>query len=240
MFTILNMALVNLLLSTDNVLVIALFAREFGQKKRLLVLLWGMLASLVLQLIILFIIALLFRVTFLQAVFGLIICYMALHLFRKGESTKVQDISSQKFLTIIGKIVLSNLMMSFENEATLITMARGEVWLAWSGFLLTAPLIFFGSNLIVWLLHKFNFVLYLGSVLLFKIGLNLIFEMSGINRFLPYGPWVLTGLFAVYVISKYLQKYDIQLTIFKQNQQSIESDLWDKISIFLNRQRPKV
>lgn len=211
MFTLLNLALMNLLLSSDNVLVIAVFGHNLSRNKRTFVLFLSMLVSLALQLGILFVVAFLFRITVLQSLFGIIICYMAFHLLYKHEPQETKILESKNFLMSVGKIALGNLMMSFENETTLISMSRGDVWLAWFGMLITAPLIFFGSNLIAWVLQKYAFLLNIGAIILVKIGLNLVFQFPTLQPYGPTGPWILTGLFAIYATVLFLHDKDIQL-----------------------------
>lgn len=211
MFTLLNLALMNLLLSSDNVLVIAVFGHNLSRNKRTFVLLFSMLVSLALQLGILFVVAFLFRITVLQSLFGIIICYMAFHLLYKHESQETKILESKNLLMSVGKIALGNLMMSFENETTLISMSRGDVWLAWFSMLITAPLIFFGSNLIAWVLQKYAFLLNIGAIILVKIGLNLVFQFPTLQPYGPTGPWILTGLFAIYATVLFFHDKDIQL-----------------------------
>lgn len=212
MFAVINIALVNLLLSSDNVLIIALLGKHLTRGKRFLVLLWSMLASVVLQLGILFIVAFLFKITFLQSLFGLVICYMAFHLLHKNEPNKtINEAEPQNLLPSVWKIVLGNLMMSFENETTLISLSNGDPWMAWFGMLLTAPIIFFGSHLISWLLSKYDIIIYIGATVLFKIGLDLIFKVSFLNQYTYIGSWLLEVLFIIYVIRIYVEKKKIGL-----------------------------
>jgi predicted tellurium resistance membrane protein TerC len=207
-FNLVNLGLVNILLSSDNVLVIALFGEELGERKRIPVLFWSMVASLAIQLGILYALSFLFRISATQSLFGLIICYMAFRLLHKGEPGK-RKLNHQSTLSSIGKIAVGNLMMSFENEATLIGLSHGNVWVAWLAIAATSPLIFFASNLIVWILRKFDFVVYAASVLLFKIGLDMIFGLPALTRYVPDVPWILTGLFGLYVAGRYLHRHNI-------------------------------
>lgn len=208
MLSILKIALINLLLSSDNVLIIALFGKSLQKSRRIFVLSCSLVASVVLQLGILFVVAFLFRITFLQALFGLLICYMAVQLLRKRKSEK-QTTGHKSVWYVIGKIVIGNLLMSFENEATLITLSNGDVWLAWIGILVTSPLIFFGSRLLTVLLEKFDFILYIGSIVLFKIGLDLIFTFPPIQPYKTMGSWGLAVVFGIIVAVIYFRKRGI-------------------------------
>ncbi|UOF90707.1 hypothetical protein LSG31_00020 [Fodinisporobacter ferrooxydans] len=202
MLTILNVALMNLLLSSDNILIISLVGKTVDKSKRFTVLMFSLLVSVILQLGILFVIAFLFQFSFLQSVFGVLMCYMAYHLLSQ-HITKEEKIRHQSVSSAVGKIVVGNLMMSFENDAALIPISNGNVWMAWIGVLATLPLIFLGSHSIFWLLEKYHVIVYIGSVILFKIGMDLVFTYAYINTFAALGSWFLTGLFALFVVYKY-------------------------------------
>lgn len=205
MLSIVKIALINLLLSSDNVLIIALFGKVLQKSKKIFALSCSLVISVALQLGILFVVAFLFRISFLQALFGLLICYMAVQLLRK-KKTDSHTVKRNSLWYIIGKIVVGNLMMSFENEATLITLSNGNVWIAWIGILITSPLIFFGSHLITLLLERFDFILYIGSIVLFKIGLDLVFTFPLLQPYKSLGSWGLAAVFAVIVAILYLRK----------------------------------
>lgn len=206
MLAVLRIALINLLLSSDNVLVIALFSKELRKSRRIFALTCSMLASIALQLGILFVVAFLFHISFLQSLFGLLICYMAVKLLTTQKRQDRHDEKPNSVWYSIGKIVVGNLMMSFENEATLITLSHGDVWIAWIGILVTSPLIFYGSHLITLLLERFDFILYIGSIVLFKIGLGLVFTFPTLQAYAGKGGWGLTTVYTVIVAIVYMRK----------------------------------
>lgn len=205
MLVLLKIALVNLLLSSDNVLIIALFSKGLQKSRRIFALTSSLVISVVLQLVILFLVAFLFHIIFLQSLFGLLICYMAVKLLMQ-KKTEYRDLDRNSVWYSIGKIVFGNLMMSFENEATLITLSKGNVWIAWIGMLVTSPLIFFGSHLIRLLLERFDFILYIGSIVLFNIGLGLIFTLPVLKNYVSIGGWGLTIIYGIIVAVVYLKK----------------------------------
>lgn len=205
MFSVVKIALINLLLSTDNVLIIALFSKGLKKANKMFVLTLSLLVSIVLQLGILFVVAFLFRISFLKFLFGLLICYMAIKLLEKRDANKRQVKGNSPWYSV-GKIVLGNLMMSFENEATLITLSNGDVWTAWIGIIVTSPFIFFGSHMITLLLERYRFILYIGSIILFKIGLGLVFTLSLLQPHAKPGDWILAVVYGVIVTIIYLMR----------------------------------
>lgn len=208
MLTLLKIGAVNLLLSSDNVLVIALFGRSLAKTRRRAALGLSLLASVALSLGILFAVAWLFRLWFLKSLFGLLIATMAVKLLRQKREKAVAA-RSDSLWTTVGQIVTGNLMMSFENEAALITLAQGNVWVAWLAVVVTSPVIFFGSHLMTWLLGRYDFILYVGSVLLMKIGVGLVFTLAPIRPVASPAGWVLTGLYALGVLWVYLSRHHL-------------------------------
>lgn len=203
MFAIVKIALINLLLSTDNVLIIALFSKGLQKSKKMFVLSLSLLASAVLQLGILFVVAFLFRISFLKFLFGLLICYMAVKLLERRPTDK-RVVQKHSTWYSVGKIVIGNLLMSFENEATLITLSSGNVWVAWIGILITSPFIFFGSHLITLLLERYRFILYIGSIILFNIGVGLVFTLPVLQSHKSLGSWTLTIAYGIIVLLVFL------------------------------------
>ena len=204
MLTVLRVALTNLLLSSDNVLMIALMSHRVRHGRRWYALLWSLLVSVTLQLGILVLMALLFRLPFLKSVFGVVICFMAFHLIRTHRPAAHTG-QQHGVPAAVARITAGNLMMSFENEVALITLARGNVWLAWIGVLTTAPFIFFGSHMLVEILKRYPLIVYGGAVYLFNVGARLLFTGPWLQPYATAGTWALTALFAVYVATRYLE-----------------------------------
>lgn len=204
MLALLQVALTNLLLSSDNVLAIALLSHGVRHGRRMLALLWSLAASLGLQLGILAVVAYLFRFALLQLAFGAVICYMAFHLVGGPRSAPQVTVSPGLHRTVL-RITAGNLMMSFENEIALITLARGNVWLAWSGVVLTSPVVFFGSHMVVEVLRRYPAIVYAGAIYLFNVGARLLVAGAPLGPYTTPTAWILTALFAFYAIAHFLR-----------------------------------
>ena len=115
MLALLQVALTNLLLSSDNVLAIALLSHGVRHGRRLLALLWSLAASLAWQLGILAVVAYLFRFTYLQVGFGAVICYMAFHLLGGPRSARAVTAQPGLHRTVL-RITVGNLMVKFRTS----------------------------------------------------------------------------------------------------------------------------
>src|SRR5437867_564088 len=81
-----SIGVLNLLLSGDNALVIALAVRALPKRKRLLGQVWGAVGAVVLRLAFVAIVSLLLRIPFLQFVGGVVLVWIAIKLVRpEGE-----------------------------------------------------------------------------------------------------------------------------------------------------------
>jgi predicted tellurium resistance membrane protein TerC len=202
---LLQVCLTNLLLSSDNVLMIALMSEGVRRLRRAYALLASLLASVAVQLGVLFVVAFLFRIPLLQSVFGVVICLMAFRLTGRRHA-HAGPAKALGFGPAVLRITTGNLMMSFENEAALITLAQGNVWLAWAGMLATAPLVFFGSHLVASVLNRHAVIVYVGAVYLFSVGARLLLSTLSLGPYAAGAAWLLTALFAAYAAALYLRR----------------------------------
>lgn len=196
--SVLQVAITNLLLSSDNVLLIALMSDRVRRDGRWTALTWSLVISLALQLGILLVMGYLFRFQLVRLVFGVVICVVAFHLVQ-SRRTQAVGATEDGMPAAVARITVGNLLMSFENEAALITLAAGNAWLAWAGVVLTSPIVFFGSHPVAWLLRRCAVIVYAAAVYLFSVGIGMLGALPLIGR--GYGApevWVLTGVFGAY------------------------------------------
>ncbi len=128
---VVQVALTNLPLSSDSVLLIALMSRGMRRGGRGAPLLAVM--------------GYLFRFAAIRLAFGIPVCAVAFHLLQAHE-IEARPGSGHGMPEAVARITVGNLLMSFENEAALITLAAGNALVAWVGVVLTSPVVFFGSH----------------------------------------------------------------------------------------------
>src|SRR6266851_4339320 len=112
---LLSIGVLNLLLSGDNALVIALAVRALPKRQRVLGQVWGALGAVVLRLLFVGIITLLLRIPLLQLVGGLLLVWIAVKLVRPedqvGDSTK----HGASLWDAIWIIIVADVTMSLDN-----------------------------------------------------------------------------------------------------------------------------
>lgn len=172
---------VNLVLSGDNAVVIAMAVRGLEGSNRRSAVLWGAGGAVVLRLLFAAVIAFLLHVPLLQVVGGVLLIWIAWQLVRgdgEGEGDGVQ--AGQSAWEAVKIIIVADVVMSLDNVIALVQAARvgGEVSyvILGLGLITTVPLVVFGATLLTTLLNRFPVLVYVGSGLLIYLAMEMFFE----------------------------------------------------------------
>jgi YjbE family integral membrane protein len=192
---------VNLILSGDNAVVIAMAARRLEGRQRRQAILWGAAGAVVLRLIFAAIISFLLEIPFLQVAGGLLLLWIAWKLVHEDtggdeEEDKVQ--AGQTAWEAIRIIIVADAVMSLDNVIALVGAARigGDVEfsLLVIGLATTIPLVIFGAALLTALLDRFPILVYAGAGLLVYIAVEMFFADKVLHHYLePYASieWII-------------------------------------------------
>jgi YjbE family integral membrane protein len=183
---------VNLILSGDNAVVIAMAARTLEGANRKKAIVWGAAGAVVLRLIFAGVITLLLEVPLLQVAGGLLLVWIAWGLIHEDDEgddeDKVQAGSSTWQAVRI--IIVADAVMSLDNVIALVQAARigGEVdfWLLLIGLVTTIPLVIFGAALLTSLLDRFPILVYAGAGLLVYLAVEMLFADKVLHPYLEH------------------------------------------------------
>jgi YjbE family integral membrane protein len=183
--------IVNLILSGDNAVVIAMAARtlEGANRRRAIVL--GAAGAVVLRLVFAGIITLLLEVPLLQVAGGLLLVWIAWGLINddnEGDEEKVK--AGQSIWHAVRIIIVADAVMSLDNVIALVQAARigGEVEfsLLVIGLAMTIPLVIFGAALLTNLLNRFPILFYAGAGLLVYLAVEMLFQDKVLHPYLEH------------------------------------------------------
>jgi YjbE family integral membrane protein len=162
---ILEILLVNLVLSGDNAVVIALASRNLPQENRKKAVWWGALAAVGLRIILTVVAVYLLKIPFIQIAGALLLFWVAVSLLKDdGESKNIEGANS--LWKAIRTIVVADFIMSLDNVLAIASIAENRIWIMAVGVALSIPIIVWGSQLIMVVLHKFPIFVYLGAGIL--------------------------------------------------------------------------
>jgi YjbE family integral membrane protein len=157
---------IDLLLSGDNAVVIALACRSLPDQQRKTGIFLGASAAVILRIAFALVITQLLAIPFLQALGGVLLFWIAVRLV-KGEEEEEKNIkASDKLWAAVGTIAMADAVMSLDNVVAISAAADGNAWLFIFGLLLSVPLIVFGSTLVMGLIERFPIFVWAGAALL--------------------------------------------------------------------------
>jgi YjbE family integral membrane protein len=181
---------IDLLLSGDNAIVIALACRSLPEHQRMRGILLGSGAAVALRIIFTFVLVAVLTVPFVKLAGGLLLIWIAVRLAVEGEGR--QDIKPAKSIwAAVRTIVIADALMSLDNVVAITAAAKGELALIIFGTLLAVPLILFGSSLLVNLFSRYPILIWAGSALLGFVG----GELAADEPFIAHLPLAQAGAF---------------------------------------------
>ena len=180
---------VNLILSGDNAVVIAMAARSLQGRQRRQAIIWGAAGAVILRLIFAAIISYLLEIPFLQVVGGLLLLWIAWKLVHdEAEEGEEKIEAGQSAWQAIRIIIVADAVMSLDNVIALVGAARigGEIVpsLLVIGLATTIPLVVFGAALLTSLLDRFPILIYAGAALLVYISVEMFFADKALHHYL--------------------------------------------------------
>jgi YjbE family integral membrane protein len=157
---------INILLSGDNALVIAMACRGLEPKQRLWGMIFGAGAAVVLRIVFTFIVVTLMSLPYLKLVGGLALLWIAAKLLVPEHEEEEGVQSASHLWAAVQIVVVADIVMSLDNVIAVAAAAGGSVPLLVLGLAISIPLIVAGAALIMALLTRLPILVWLGAALL--------------------------------------------------------------------------
>nr|WP_253297870.1 TerC family protein [Paenibacillus sp. MSJ-34] len=162
---LLEILIINMVLSGDNAVVIALAGKNLPPKQRKLAVWWGAFGAVAMRSILTVAALFLLKIPYIQAIGSLLLLYIAVKLLIDEENyTKVRESSS--LWSAVWTIMVADFVMSLDNVLAIAAIARGDFALIVIGIALSIPIVVWGSGIIMKLLHRFPVLVYIGAAIL--------------------------------------------------------------------------
>jgi YjbE family integral membrane protein len=158
---------VNVILSGDNAVVIALAARSLPERQRKLAVLWGAGAAVVLRIVLTVVAVKLLELPYLKLAGGALLLWIAVQLLVPEEGSADDGTSaSSHLLGAIKTILIADLVMSVDNVLAVAAAAKGSFLLLVIGLAISIPLVVFGATMLMGLMERFPLIITLGAAIL--------------------------------------------------------------------------
>jgi len=157
---------VNIVLSGDNAVVIALAARSLPLAQQKKAVAWGSGAAVVMRIVLTIVAVELLRLPYLKLVGAALLLWIALQLLLPENEGEGHASASGSLAAAIKTILVADLVMSLDNVIAVAAAAKGSVMLLVVGLAVSIPLVVFASTLLLNLMNRFPVIITIGAALL--------------------------------------------------------------------------
>lgn len=164
--SVLQIIWIDLLLSGDNAVVIALACRSLPERQRRIGIVLGAGTAVVLRIIFALVISQLLALPFLKLGGGVLLFWIAIKLVTEEEHEDHEIKESGSLWGAVRTIAIADAVMSLDNVVAIAAAAKGHAELFIFGLVLSIPLIVYGSTVIMALIARFPIFVWAGAALL--------------------------------------------------------------------------
>lgn len=157
---------VNILLSGDNAVVIALAARSLPPSQQKKAITIGSVAAIVMRILLTLVAAKLLLLPWLKLVGALLLVYIGVTLLLPEGEDDGDGKQHGSLLSAIRTIMIADLVMSLDNVVAVAAAAMGDTTLLVVGLAISIPLVIFGSTLLLKVIERFPLIVWIGAALL--------------------------------------------------------------------------
>jgi YjbE family integral membrane protein len=202
---------INIILSGDNAVVIALAARTLPPHQQGKAVLWGSGAAVVLRIVLTVVAAKLLALPYLQIVGGLLLLWIGVQLLGDEDDENESEVKHHpSLMSAVRTILIADLVMSLDNVIAVAAAAQGSMTLLILGLAISIPLVIFGATLMVKLMERFPAIVVAGAALIGWVAGETIVSDAVFADFLAANHWLhyagaLAGAVIVVALGKILQ-----------------------------------
>lgn len=157
---------IDIILSGDNAVVIALAARSLPPRHQKLAVFWGTGAAIVLRVTLIFFALTLLKLPFLKLVGALLLLWIGMKLLIDNHDGGHEISAGSGLLAAIRTIVIADAVMSVDNVVAVAAAAKDNFGLAIFGIALSIPIIIFTSQILIKVMERYPVIIVIGAGLL--------------------------------------------------------------------------
>lgn len=198
--------MIDLLLSGDNAVVIALACRNLPEAQRRKGIMYGVGGAIGLRVVLTFFAVSLLALPYLKLVGALLLLWIGVKLILpEDEGHGEGNIKAEAHLWgAIKTIIVADFVMSLDNVLGVAAAAHGNVWLLAFGLVISIPMIAWSSQLVLKLIDRFPFIIYAGGALLGYVAGEMLVTEASLKPFMEaqhYLHWLVPAVCAALVLA---------------------------------------
>ncbi len=157
---------INIVLSGDNAVVIALAARSLPPKQQKAAIFWGSGAAVVMRIVLTIVAVEMLKLPYLKLVGAALLLWIAVKLLLPEDDGDDGIESSDNLASAVKTILIADLVMSLDNVIAVAAAAKDSLTLLIAGLAISIPLVIFGSTLLLKLMDRYPIIITVGAALL--------------------------------------------------------------------------
>ncbi len=201
---------INIILSGDNAVVIALAARSLPPEQQRKAIMIGSGAAVVLRIVLTVVAAKLLAMPYLQIIGGLLLLWIGVQLLSEEEGDDDGEPNAANLMTAVRTILIADLVMSLDNVIGVAAAAKGDEVLLMIGLAISIPLVIFGSSMMIKMMERFPVIVVFGAGLIGWVAGETITSDVALKEVLLENAWLhyaaaAAGAAFVVGVGKFLQ-----------------------------------
>jgi len=197
MTALVAIVLIDLVLAGDNAIVIALATRRLPVAMRKRAIIWGTVGAVVVRSLLTMGVVWLLRIPGLMAAGGVMLIWIAYKLLADDSDEEDGIKVADGYFAAIKTIIIADLVMGLDNVLGVAGAAQGHFGLVVAGLLISIPIVVWGSQLILKLIDRFQWIIYLGAGVLAWTAATMLVNEPLLVQTLAAMPWLKWLTYAV-------------------------------------------
>ncbi|MBN6188157.1 TerC family protein [Aneurinibacillus sp. BA2021] len=209
-----SIVIIDLVLAGDNAIVIGLASRNLPKEQQKKAIIWGTVGAIAIRAIATVFVVWLLNIPGLHLIGGAILVWIAYKLLI-GEEEEGNIKSSTSLLGAIRTIIIADVMMGLDNVLAVAGAAQGHTGMVVLGLLISIPLVVWGSQMIIKLLDRFPWLIFVGGGVLAYTAAKMMVSEKFIVPFFAENPvvkWIVIAVIVAGVLISGKIKKDKQAT----------------------------
>lgn len=201
LFSLASIILINILLSGDNALVIALASRRLPPEQQKKAMFWGSGGAILLRILLTFIAVLILQTPYVQLLGGLLLLWIACKLVADDKEHHENIEAQNNLWDAVKTIIAADFVMSLDNVIAIAGTAKGNIPLLIIGLAISIPIIVWGSKLIGHMMQKWPIIISIGAAFLGWTAGEMITSDQKLMPVVSQYAWMHWGIPAICAIS---------------------------------------
>lgn len=203
---------INIVLSGDNAVVIALACRSLPPQQQKKAIFWGSFAAIAMRVVLTFLAVELLKTPYLKLAGAVLLLWIGVKLLIPEDEHEEKHEAHSDLMAAVKTILIADLVMSLDNVIAVAAAAKGSALLLILGLLISIPLVIFGSAMLLKVMERFPVIITIGGALLGYVAGEMAITDPAIKDWIDMNAaWLhyaapIAGALLVFAIGKYLAR----------------------------------